>query len=147
MNVSIRAATTNDVQAMLALEQAAPSAAHWSVAQYEHRIADGCVLVAESGSRICGFLCARTAAGEWEVENVVVEDRSRRLGVGSNLMGVMMKNWRECSGSAVLLEVRESNAAARALYAKSGLVQVGRRQGYYRDPVEDALLYSREDFT
>ncbi len=38
------------------------------------------------------------------------------------------------------LDVRESNAAARALYARFGFAEVGRRRAYYREPVEDALV-------
>jgi ribosomal-protein-alanine N-acetyltransferase len=39
----------------------------------------------------------------------------------------------------VLLEVRESNVAARQLYEKIGFSQAGRRAGYYRGPFEDGL--------
>ena len=38
------------------------------------------------------------------------------------------------------LEVRVSNTAAQALYAKWGFLTVGRRRGYYQDNGEDALL-------
>jgi ribosomal-protein-alanine N-acetyltransferase len=41
------------------------------------------------------------------------------------------------------LEVRESNAGARAFYSKMGFVEAGRRKNYYREPAEDALLLSR----
>ena len=41
----------------------------------------------------------------------------------------------------ILLEVRESNSAARKLYEKCGFVQSGRRQRYYKQPEEDAILY------
>jgi ribosomal protein S18 acetylase RimI-like enzyme len=40
----------------------------------------------------------------------------------------------------MFLEVRASNAAARALYASAGFVAVGRRARYYRDPDEDAVV-------
>jgi ribosomal-protein-alanine N-acetyltransferase len=43
----------------------------------------------------------------------------------------------------VFLVVRESNAAARAFYARLGFGQDGRRRNYYSDPAEDALLLSR----
>ena len=46
------------------------------------------------------------------------------------------------AASTVLLEVRESNTAARQLYEKLGFVEIGGRPDYYRDPVEDALLLS-----
>ena len=42
---------------------------------------------------------------------------------------------------SVMLEVRESNEAARALYGNSGFAEVGRRPKYYAMPEEDALLY------
>jgi ribosomal-protein-alanine N-acetyltransferase len=41
----------------------------------------------------------------------------------------------------VFLEVRESNAAARALYANAGFEQTSRRKSYYANPLEDAILY------
>ena len=41
---------------------------------------------------------------------------------------------------AVLLEVRVSNDAARALYARHGFTTAGRRRRYYTAPVEDALV-------
>jgi len=144
MSTRIRVAVADDISAILAIEQAAPTAAHWSADQYLSRIEDGYVIVAELEGRICGFLCARAPAGEWEIENVVVDAGFARRGIGKELMRELIKKWESGAGSVVLLEVRESNAAARALYEKSGLREVGHRRGYYREPVEDAVLYSRQ---
>jgi len=44
---------------------------------------------------------------------------------------------------SMFLEVRESNRAARALYASRGFEEISRRRGYYRTPVEDALVLRR----
>lgn len=142
MNVAVRRARENDIPLILALEQSSPSAARWTADQYQRRIDDGYFLVAEFDGQLRGFLCARTIAGEWEIENIVVEEKSRRHGIASRLMGKLIANWRQQASTAVLLEVRESNGPARALYEKSGLREVGRRRGYYRDPDEDAVLYS-----
>jgi [ribosomal protein S18]-alanine N-acetyltransferase len=143
MPVSIRDAATADIPAILTVEQSTPSAAHWSADQYQTRIGDGSVIVAEEEGRICGFLCAHVVAGEWEIENVVVEEKFRRHGTGAALMRALLNKWEAADGAAVLLEVRESNAAAHALYKASGLREVGRRRAYYRDPGEDAILYAR----
>jgi [ribosomal protein S18]-alanine N-acetyltransferase len=143
MPVSIRDAAPADVPAILTIERAAYSAAHWSADQYLTRIGHSSVIVAEQESKICGFLCAHVVAGEWEIENVVVDGEFRRHGIGAELMRALLNKWGIAAGSAILLEVRESNAPARALYENSGLRQVGRRRGYYRDPVEDAILYAR----
>ena len=90
---SIRAANIDDLPAILALEQAAPAAAHWSTDHYRNRLQSephaACFLVAESNGpkEVCGFLCARIIgpADEWEIENVVVDQKFRRQGVGAQL--------------------------------------------------------------
>jgi ribosomal-protein-alanine N-acetyltransferase len=144
-------ARIDDLGAIFALEQASPAAAHWNPDHYRSRIQSqpqgACFLVAESEDKkkVCGFLCARIVgiAGEWEVENVVVDEKFRRQGIGARLMQSLIKNWESSGGTSLLLEVRESNTAARALYQRHGLHQVGRRRAYYRDPSEDAILYAR----
>ena len=40
----------------------------------------------------------------------------------------------------VYLEVRPSNESALGFYRSSGYAIVGRRQGYYPEPQEDALV-------
>ena len=144
-SVSIRAAVFDDIPAISIIEQFAPTAAHWTADHYKTRIRSqmACVLIAESDGKICGFLCSRIVAGEWEIENIVVAQEFRRRGVGAALMGALIAKWEESVGAAILLEVRESNTAARVLYEKHGLREVGRRRDYYHDPPEDAVLYAR----
>lgn len=142
MPISIRDAAPSDLTAILALERTVSTAAHWSVDQYQRCIEQGNVIIAEQESRICGFLCTRVVVGEWEIENVVVELDFRRQGIGAALMREVAKRWEASAGTAILLEVRDSNVTARALYEKCGLSQVGRRSAYYSDPIEDAVLYA-----
>jgi ribosomal-protein-alanine N-acetyltransferase len=87
-------------------------------------------------------MCARIVGDEWEIENVVVAESFRRHGVATHLMRSLIATWNELAGKSILLEVRESNAAARALYVKHGLREVGHRPAYYCDPVENAVLYA-----
>jgi ribosomal-protein-alanine N-acetyltransferase len=46
----------------------------------------------------------------------------------------------ELGAAALELEVRAGSVGAIALYTGLGFVGIGRRAGYYREPVEDALL-------
>ena len=43
--------------------------------------------------------------------------------------------------TAIFLEVRESNHAARSLYEKWAFSESGRRPRYYTQPEEDAIVY------
>jgi ribosomal-protein-alanine acetyltransferase len=142
MPVAVRTAGLNDVPAILALEQEAPGAAHWTSEQYNKLVGRGVVLLAEEAGELCGFIGAQVVAGEWEIENLVVAARVLRRGIASELMRELIQRAQGEAASAILLEVRESNLPARGLYEKHGLREVGGRRGYYADPVEDAILYA-----
>jgi ribosomal-protein-alanine N-acetyltransferase len=144
MPVAIRSARLNDVPAILAIERQAPNAAHWTAEQYKKLVASGVVLVAdEAGAgELCGFICAKAVAGEWEIENVVAGAAFLRRGIANELLRELIQRAAGAAASAILLEVRESNLPARGLYEKRGFREVGRRPVYYQDPVEDAILYA-----
>jgi ribosomal-protein-alanine N-acetyltransferase len=139
----IRPATPNDAPSILALERTAAGAAHWSPEQYQEILSSPSrvVLVAEGDGRLQGFLIARCGI-DWEIENLVVTEALRNQGLGTQLVGQLLALARSHGAETVLLEVRESNTAARALYEKLHFKQSGRRKAYYHDPEEDAVLYS-----
>jgi ribosomal-protein-alanine N-acetyltransferase len=144
MSVVIRSAALNDVPAILAIEQQAPGAAHWTAEQYQKLVGSGVVLVAEEAGeeagQLRGFVGAKAVAGEWEIENVVVAFEFFRRGIADELLSNLIQRAAGEAASAILLEVRESNLPARRLYEKHGFREVGRRRLYYRDPAEDAIL-------
>ena len=141
----IRPASLADVPAMLTLLAQSPGAAHWSENHFKKLVvADAPLrlcLVIESNESLSGFLVARSVALEWELENIVVADRVRRSGLGSQLLAALLDHARSSAATSIFLEVRESNLPARRLYEKFGFYPSGRRPGYYHDPVEDAVLY------
>jgi len=101
-------------------------------------------LVSEGDFGVEGFLFARLVAGQCEIESIVVAAKVQRKGIGCGLMRTLLAMLRVQTIKRVFLEVRESNTAARGLYEKCGFAVVGRRKKYYRDPAEDALLYTLE---
>ncbi|MGB6383614.1 MAG: ribosomal protein S18-alanine N-acetyltransferase [Terriglobales bacterium] len=142
MSVAIRAASLNDIPAILAIERSAPSAAHWTFEQYTELLGSGVVLVAEDAGQISGFIGATSIAGEWEIENVVVAAQFLRHGIANELLRELIRRAQSESAAALLLEVRESNLPARQLYKKHRFRELGRRPLYYKDPPEDAILYT-----
>jgi ribosomal-protein-alanine N-acetyltransferase len=142
---AIRPATLADIPSLLALERQSITAAHWSEAQYHAAIASSIppriVLVAEEKSAMQGFLVARAASHEWEIENIAVAAPARRQGLGTRLLCEFIALARRQRAAAVLLEVRASNHAARTFYEKCAFAEAGRRKEYYREPAEDAVLY------
>jgi [ribosomal protein S18]-alanine N-acetyltransferase len=147
--VNIRKAIPQDIDAMLALDRESATSSHLSERQYQElctSTGSDCtrltLVAALPKAGLAGFLIARYLAPEWELENIVVAAEARRKGVGKRLLEALVAAARETDSVAVYLEVRESNAAARALYKRQGFRETGRRKSYYTNPLEDAVLYS-----
>jgi len=100
-------------------------------------------LVAEHADGVIGYLIAREAAGTGEILNLAVDPPWRRQGIAQALLQAGLAALRRRGTGEVYLEVRVSNDAAQALYRQADFTAVGRRRGYYRNPVEDALVLRR----
>jgi ribosomal-protein-alanine N-acetyltransferase len=108
------------------------------------RIYFACARAEESGApRVLGYVVAWFAAGEGEIANLAVDPNVRGRGVGSALLDTALDEARRHGVAEVFLEVRSSNLRARQLYESRGFAEVGRRRGYYRRPVEDAVVLRR----
>ncbi len=146
--MNVRLATTADLPAIQALEKQADTAAHWGDEMYGSLFASGgvkrIVLVADHNGSVSGFVVARAIAAEWEIENVVVAGNLRRRGIASALIRNLVDHARDQHVNQILLEARQSNGSARALYANAGFVECGRRKSYYQHPEEDAICYRLE---
>jgi len=151
----IRRAVAADLDAILELERGVPECAHWSREEYERMLAgagEGALrrwaLVVEADHEICGFVVVKTldSGGEMaaEIENLAVKLAARRRGLARKLCGEAERQLRESGVRVVDLEVRESNVAARGLYAEAGFREVGRRVKYYASPCEDGVLMRKE---
>jgi ribosomal-protein-alanine acetyltransferase len=131
--VEIRAATADDLPAIAAIQSASPEASQWQTGGY----LDHDCLVAVMGGRIAGFLVTRaTAPDEGEILNVAVEPAFRRSGIGLILMQTLLAS----AAKTWFLEVRESNYAAINLYKTLGFLPSGRRENYYHEPLEAAIV-------
>jgi ribosomal-protein-alanine N-acetyltransferase len=153
-SAQVRPALASDLNRILEIERATPTAAHWPQSDYESALVATSprrlLLVVECDAQVEGFLGARSLlvtelVTEWEIENVVVAETARRRGLGIALVTAVLEQISLHKAPndhlVVYLEVRESNLAARQLYEKSGFRLDNRRPAYYHLPQEDAVVY------
>ena len=97
------------------------------------------------GTQIAAYAVVMIGAGEAHLLNLSVARALQRRGLGSTVLDMLMNEARACSAHDMLLAVRPSNHAGRALYARAGFVQLGVRKDYYpaQKGREDALLLGR----
>lgn len=77
---------------------------------------------------------------EIQINNIAVHPDFRRMGIGEAVLRKILEKVRKGGARSVFLEVRPSNEAAQALYAKLGFKLIGIRKNYYFNPQEDALV-------
>jgi len=149
----VRRANAGDINAMIVIQQQSDTADHWSRAQYEGMLPKGDSQAPERSAwvaelpgeppTILGFLITHRIDAEWELENIVVSGSAQRRGVGTRLLAAFIEQVRAENGSAIFLEVRESNQPARTLYRKASFEETGVRKAYYSAPQENAVTYRR----
>lgn len=144
-----------DVPAVMAIERASFDAG-WPATAFEHEL---------SGNPMARYIVAEQAAGpgglpdligfgglwlmldEAHVVTVAVLPHQRRRSVGRLLVHGLIEVARSNQMSVATLECRESNTAARRLYASYGFYEVGLRKHYYSDNQEDAIIMTTEELT
>ena len=100
----------------------------------------GIYLTAEYEGSPVGLAGLKNAAGEGEIDKVMVKKDLRRMGIADALLSELIRTGDAEGISAYTLEVRVSNAPAIGLYEKHGFVSEGVRPGFYDAPKEDALI-------
>jgi ribosomal-protein-alanine N-acetyltransferase len=144
--VRVREAGAGDLGGVLALERDVAEAPHWAEGVYREIVSGSgvrrCLFVAEAEGLLLGFAVGAVmgSGDSAELESVAVRGDARRRGVGRALCDAIAEWCRLQGATALELEVRAASAGAMALYEGLGFVPEGRRRGYYREPVDDAVL-------
>ena len=141
---TVRPYQIGDSQALTDICRQSPQAAQWSKESYDQAPSLGqIVLIAEQNAQICGFLVARVAGGEAEILNTAIAPAHHRKGIGSALLSAAISAAEARNAKTIYLEVRESNSAAIAFYAKHGFEKSAERRAYYSSPTENAVVMKK----
>jgi ribosomal-protein-alanine N-acetyltransferase len=89
--------------------------------------------------RIGGYLFAVSLYDEFHINKIATDRRLRQQGYGRWLLEDALSRASSTGSTAITLEVRVSNAAARQFYRSYGFTEAYRRRAYYQDG-EDALV-------
>lgn len=146
--MSVRAATSDDLAAVVALERDNLGADAWSEALVGPGLAGELptisYVVAEQGGPsvavVVGHAVASVAGDIAELQRIAVDRDHRRTGVATALLDAVVELARAGDADRLLLEVREDNAGALAFYLARGFVEIDRRPRYYRDGATAVVL-------
>jgi ribosomal-protein-alanine N-acetyltransferase len=147
MDYDIRVATTDDLDAIMALETSTFEADAWSAESMASELAsvhtrylfafDPSVPSALAGY---GGLLAPANSGDADIQTLAVAPSARRQGLGRMLVVALMAEAAVRGARNVFLEVRADNPGARALYDSLGFEQIAVRAKYYQPDGVDAQV-------
>lgn len=134
----------SDVDALVALEQAAFGAEAWSASGLADELgrADRIVLVDADVHAVTGYVDVSVAADVADLLRVAVDPSARRRGLATTLLGAATAEAVGRGAERMLLEVAADNEPALALYRRRGFVELVRRRGYYAGG-RDAVVMER----
>lgn len=142
-NVTIRRMQREDIDSVIAIEEKAYGAHHWSkdsfMQELNNELAWYYSLFNDTGNLVA-------YAGTWHIleeahiTNIAVDANERRKGYGEVLLKHILDDCYKEKIKYLTLEVRVSNKAAIGLYEKYGFTSFGVRKKYYQDNNEDAII-------
>jgi ribosomal-protein-alanine N-acetyltransferase len=139
-----------DLDAVMAVEHASFTNP-WTRDMYLSELANEGVshlfVARDDTGRIIGFCAFWHVLDEMHINNLAVAPESRRAGAASALLTRALTEGAGMGARRATLEVRRSNGAAQHLYQRFGFTVAGVRVGYYSQPIEDALVLSRDLLT
>lgn len=139
----LRPGGLDDVDALLAIENAsqpAPWTRHVFEKELQLDFSRTWVVQDLATQTLVAFLTFWIVHDEIHVLNICVAPQARRKGIARTILSELHAMARERKASLVSLEVRASNDAARRLYDSMGFIPIGRREHYYADNGEDAVI-------
>ena len=133
-----------DIDAVLAVEHSAYSHP-WTRGNFVDSLAVGhfAELLEDAQGGVVAYLLAMHGHEETHLLNLTVRPALQGQGIGRTLLEGLIERVRERGDHRLWLEVRQSNAVARHLYARAGMVEAGLRRGYYPaadDKREDGVV-------
>lgn len=142
--MSLREARSDDLAAIMSLENASFAGDAWSEQTMAAELASDHTryFVDVDGERVVGYGGVRSVAGsrDADVQTIALDAAVRGQGRGRALLQHLMSSAAELGASELFLDVRADNAVAQALYASEGFVEIGRRPGYYPADGIDAIV-------
>ena len=138
--------TASQLDAVMAIEASA-YAFPWSRGNFIDSLVAGYAARVLCGAQreLLGYFIAMPGVDEMHLLNITVAPAAQGRGHARFMIDALIDLCREQLARELWLEVRESNARARAMYLRMGFSSVGVRKGYYPASFgrrEDAVVMS-----
>lgn len=142
-NFTLRGMTLDDVPAVGVLEEQLFPIDAWPLEMFFDEVVQTETrqyFVAEAAGKLVGYCGLMVVATTADIQTIGVLPGFEGRGIGTTMLTEMLAEARRRGARETLLEVREDNVRARALYERFGFEHIHTRRGYYRDGVSAHVM-------
>ena len=130
-------ATAEDLEILVALETSCEGPDAWSEALIREGLGGSLPtttwLVSKDEFGVVAYAVVAVTDDVAELQRIGTDPVARRRGLAGRLLADVRTHARGAGAARILLEVREDNEPALALYRADGFTEIARRPKYYRD--------------
>lgn len=142
MSISVEPMRWWHVEAVHALEVALFPSDAWSIEQFWSELAQPTrsYVVALEDEAVVGYAGTFCLPPDADIQTVGVDPTRQGRGVARLMLDVLLADVDAMGATHTMLEVRDGNAPALALYGRLGFSEISRRPRYYADGVDAVIM-------
>ncbi len=92
---------------------------------------------------LIGYIIFHISDDFTDIFKIFVRDNDKRKGYATMLLNKVIELAKRYNSKKIMIEVRSNNNNAISFYIKNNFNQISIRKNYYKDPIDDALIFER----
>ena len=92
---------------------------------------------------LIGYIIFHISDDFTDIFKIFVRDNDKRKGYATMLLNKVIELAKRYNSKKIMIEVRSNNNNAISFYKKNNFNQISNRKNYYKDPIDDALIFER----
>ena len=90
---------------------------------------------------LIGYIIFHISDDFTDIFKIFVRDNDKRKGYATMLLNKVIELAKRYNSKKIMIEVRSNNNNAISFYIKNNFNQISIRKNYYKDPIDDALIF------
>ena len=92
---------------------------------------------------LIGYIIFHVSEDFTDIYKIFIRDNDKRKGYATELVNKVIEIAKRYNSKKIMIEVRSKNNNAISFYKKNGFEQISTRKDYYKNPIDDALIFER----
>lgn len=92
---------------------------------------------------LIGYIIFHITEDFTDIYKIFIRDNDKRKGYATDLLNKVIELAKRYNSKKIMIEVRSKNVSAINFYIKNGFEKISVRKYYYKNPVDDALIFER----